>query len=47
MTDYQSDEHRVHLLMLQLVWTPKRRKPVLVGEVAKDYRKIIEAKCEE
>ena len=47
ITDYQRDEHRVHLLMLHLVWTPKRRKPVLVGEVAKDCRKILEAKCEE
>jgi putative transposase len=47
ITDYQRDEHRVHLLMFHLVWTPKRRKPVLVGDVAKDCRKIIEAKCEE
>jgi putative transposase len=47
ITDYQRDEHRVHLLMLHLVWTPKRRKPVLVGEVAKDCRKILESKCEE
>jgi putative transposase len=33
--------------MFHLVWTPKRRKPVLVGDVAKDCRKIMEAKCEE
>ena len=46
-TTYQRDEHRVHLLMLHRIWTPKRRKPVLVGEVAKDCRKNIEAKCEE
>jgi putative transposase len=47
ITGYQRDEHRVHLLMFHLVWTPKRRKPVLVGEIAKDCRRIIEAKCEE
>jgi len=47
ITDYQRDEYRVHLLLFHLVWTPKRRKPVLVGEVAKDCRRIIEAKCEE
>ena len=47
ITDYQREEHRVHLLMLHLVWTPKRRKPVLVGDVAKDCRKLIEEKCEE
>ena len=38
---------RVHLLKFHPGWTPKRRKPVLVGEVAKDCCKIIEAKCEE
>lgn len=32
--------------MLHLVWTPKRRKPVLVGDVAIDCRAIITAKCE-
>ncbi|MCX6059586.1 MAG: IS200/IS605 family transposase [Chloroflexi bacterium] len=37
---------RVHLLKFHLVWTPKRCKPGLVGEVAKDCRMIIEAKCE-
>ena len=38
---------RVHLFKFHLGWTPKRCKPVLVGEVAKDCCKIIEAKCEE
>jgi putative transposase len=47
ITDYERDEHRVDLLMFHLVWTPKRRKAVLVGEVAKDCRKLIEARCEE
>lgn len=46
-TAYQRDEHRVHLLLLHLVWTPKRRKPVLVGDVAKDCREIMARKCEE
>ena len=44
---YQRDEHRVHLIVYHLIWCPKRRKPVLVGEVAKDLRSLIEAKCEE
>jgi putative transposase len=47
ITDYARDEHRIYLLLLHLVWTPKRRKPVLVDEVAKDCRRIIESKCEE
>jgi putative transposase len=43
--DYQRDEHRVHLIAYRLVWTPKRRKSVLVGNVAIDCRRIIEEKC--
>jgi putative transposase len=42
---YQRDEHRVHLIVYHLVWCPKRRRPVLVGDVAKDCRKLIEVKC--
>ena len=45
--DYQRDEHRVHLIVYHLIWCPKRRKAVLVGDVAKDCRKLIEAKCAE
>ena len=43
--DYQRDEHRVYLLNYHFVWTPKRRKAVLVGEVATECRAIIEQKC--
>jgi len=45
--DYQRDEHRVHLIAYHLVWTPKRRKAVLVGEVATECRALLEAKCRE
>ena len=45
--EYQRDEHRVHLIVFHLVWTPKRRKSVLVGEIAKDCEEIIRRKCEE
>lgn len=45
--EYQRDEHRVHLIVYHLVWTPKRRKPVLTGDIAKDCREIILRKCEE
>jgi len=45
--EYLRDEHRVHLVVYHLVWTPKRRKPVLVGNVAQRCREIIEQKCEE
>ena len=45
--EYQRDEHRVHLIVYHLVWIPKRRKPVLVGKIAKDCRTLIETKCQE
>jgi putative transposase len=45
--DYQRDEHRVHLIVYHIVWTPKRRKAVLVGPIASDCRKLIERKCAE
>jgi len=45
--EYQRDEHRVHLIVYHLVWTPKRRKAVLVGAVARDCKALIEKKCAE
>ena len=45
--EYQRDEHRVHLIVYHLVWTPKRRKAVLTGTIATDCRKLIEQKCAE
>jgi putative transposase len=42
---YTGDEHRVHLIAYHLVWTPKRRKTVLVGAVACARRRLIEGKC--
>lgn len=45
--DYQRDEHRVHLIVYHLVWTPKRRKPILVGNIANDCNMLIRNKCEE
>src|SRR5215471_12564685 len=45
--EYQRDEHRVHLIVYHLIWCPKRRKPVLVGEVARDCCRFITGKCED
>lgn len=45
--EYQRDEHRVHLIVYHLVWTPKRRKPVLVGNIQKDCERLIREKCEQ
>lgn len=45
--EYQRDEHRVHLIVFHLVWTPKRRKAILVGDIAKDCKLLIEKKCQQ
>ena len=45
--EYQRDEHRVHLIVYHLIWCPKRRKPVLVDDIAADCRALIARKCEE
>jgi putative transposase len=44
---YQRDEHRVHRIVYHLVWTPKRRKAVLVNAIASECRQLIEQKCQE
>ena len=45
--DYQRDEHRVHLVVYHLIWVPKRRRPVLVGRVAKDCERVVREVCAE
>jgi putative transposase len=45
--EYQRDEHRVHLILYHLVWTPKRRKAVLQDAIAVDLKRLIEQKCAE
>jgi putative transposase len=43
--DYQRDEHRVHLIVYHLIWCPKRRRKVLVKDVAKDCKTLIQQVC--
>ena len=45
--EYFRDGNRVHPIVYHLVWTPKRRKPVLTGDVAADCRRLIKKKCDE
>ncbi len=51
--EYRRDEHAgaasgsVHLVVYHLVWTPKRRKAVLRGQIARDFRDLVERKCAE
>lgn len=45
--DYIRDEHRIHLIGYHIVFTPKRRKKVLVGPVGVDCKALIQAKCTE
>ena len=44
--EYRRDEHRVHLINYHLIWTPKRRKPVLKGAIATRLRELLEITCE-
>lgn len=44
---YKRDESRIYLVIYHLVWTPKRRKPVLVGAIGRDCKGLIEKKCSE
>lgn len=44
---YQRDEHRVHYVAYHLVWSPKRRKSILVGAIAEDCAHYINEKCSE
>ena len=45
--NYQRDEQRIHLIVYHLVWTPKRRKAVLTGNIATECKALIEKKCSE
>ncbi len=45
--DYIRDEHRVHIIVYHLIWCPKRRKPVLVNDIAQECQSLIKQKCEQ
>ena len=45
ITQDTRDEHRIRLIVYHLIWTPKRRKAVLVNQVVNDCRALIVAKC--
>ena len=45
--DYQRDEHRIHLVVYHLIWCPKRRKSVLIGDIKRRCQELIEQRCRE
>jgi putative transposase len=45
--EYQRDEHHVHLIVYHLIWCPRRRKPVLLGEIRDRCQQLLEQKCEQ
>lgn len=47
MQQYRRENHTVSLINYHLVWIPKRRKAVLVGDVEKRLRQIIFDVCNE
>lgn len=44
---YRKNYHTISLVNYHLVWIPKRRKKVLVGDVEKRLRQIIWETCQE
>lgn len=44
---YRRNSHTISLVNYHLVWIPKRRKKVLVGDVEKRLRQIIWETCQE
>jgi putative transposase len=40
MNEYNDSRHAVHFIKYHFVWIPKRRKSVLVGDVARRLREI-------
>jgi putative transposase len=45
--EYIKDEHRVHMIIYHLIWSPKRRKPVLIDEIKTECDRLIREKCEQ
>jgi putative transposase len=45
--EYRRNPHSVSLLNYHFVWCPKRRKPILTGDVATRLQEIIFALCSE
>lgn len=39
--NYKQSEHQVYLLNYHLIWCPKRRKPVLVGDIKRRLEEIV------
>ncbi len=45
--EYNQAKHHIYLLNYHLIWCPKRRRPVLVGQVKKRLQQIIQIKAKE
>ena len=45
VVDYQRDEHRTHLLLYHLVWSTRRSKAFLEGDLLEDCTRLITDKC--
>ena len=39
--DYQHEQHTVHLIVYHLIWCPKRRRKVLLGQLAERLEQIV------
>ena len=43
--EYHRYESSIHLIVYHLIWCPKRRKKVLVKDVAKDCQALVQEVC--
>ncbi len=45
--EYKHAKHHIYLLNYHLIWCPKRRRPILVGQVKERLQQIIQTKAKE
>jgi len=45
--DYQHEQHTVHLIVYHIIWCPKRRRKVLLGDLANRLEQIIHGVAKE
>ncbi len=39
--DYQHERHNIHLVVYHIIWCPKRRRKILIGEIRERLEQLI------
>src|SRR3990172_8614408 len=45
--EYEHAKHHVYLLNYHLIWCPKRRRPILIGQIKKRLQQVLQVKAEQ